>query len=106
MNEKQTLLPVTLQVLKDKFDQAPSGSCVPDPEYDFDAEMTLLLAEGLNAEDILVVRCPSCGQMTYYNGGFTANCSCCGYYNLADLSNEAVTLADWWDSLLANDVLW
>jgi len=105
MDESQAL-PVTLQVLKDQFDQAPPGPYVPDPEYDFDAEMTALLADGLSAEEILVVRCPSCGQMTYYDGGFTANCACCGHYNLADLSDEAVTLADWWDSLLANDILW
>jgi len=98
-------LPITLQIIKDELDQTATGPYVPDPGYDFDMEMSQLLAEGLSAEEILVVRCPSCGQMTYYDGGFTADCACCGYYNLADLSEEAVTLADWWEIRL-EDVLW
>jgi len=98
-------LPITLQIIKDELDQTATGPCVPDPDYDFDTEMAQLLAEGLSAEEILVVRCSACGQMTYYDGGLTANCFCCGYYNLADLSEEAVTLADWWESCL-EDVLW
>jgi len=99
-------LPITLQLIKDNLDQTATGPYIPDPDYDFDMEMTRLLAKGLSAEEILVVRCPTCGQMTYYDGGLTADCSCCGYYNLADLSEEAVTLADWWESCLEEDVLW
>jgi len=103
---KKQLLPITLQLIKDELDQTLSGPYVPDPDYDFDTEMAQLLAEGLSAEEILVVGCPGCGQMTYYDGGFTADCACCGYYNLADLSDEAVTLADWWEGCLEKDVLW
>lgn len=105
MSDEQRL-PITLQIIKDELDQMTTPYGVPDPDYDFDTEMAQLLAEGLDAEEILVVRCPTCGQMTYYDGGFTANCSCCGHYNLADLSDEAVTLADWWESCLEDNVLW
>lgn len=96
MDERHTL-PITLQVLKDAMDVMMDGrQFVPDPEYDFNASISELLGEGLRADEILVLRCPACGEVTYYNGGFTASCECCGYYNLADLSEEAVTLADWW----------
>ena len=77
MSDEQRL-PITLQLIKDKLNQMPSGQYVPRLKYDFDAEMVQLLTEGLSAEEILIVKCPSCGQMTYYNGGFTADCSCCG----------------------------
>lgn len=92
-----SLLPITLQMLKDEMDRMAEGQKPkPDPDYDFDAEMNELLAEGREPHDILIIQCPACTHPSYYNEGFTASCHCCGYYNLADYSDEAVTLADWW----------
>ena len=94
---EEPLLPVTLQILKDQFDRMAEGKKPePDPSYDFDAEMNELLAEGRTADDILIIWCPACANPSYYNEGFTASCHCCGFYNLADCSDEAMTLADWW----------
>lgn len=95
-------LPMGLQVIKDHFDslfldQSPSA----DPDYNLDKfiEDLGLLEQGLSAEDILVIDCPHCGQPSYYDGGVTDFCSCCGAYNLADLSSEAYTLTDYWATL-------
>ena len=94
---EEPLLPITLEILKDQFDRMAEGQRPePDPSYDFDAEMGELLAEGRPADDILVIWCPICANPSYYNGGFTASCHCCGFYNLADLSDDAMTLTDWW----------
>lgn len=49
-------------------------------------------------EEILIIDCPRCGAPSFYDGGFTDFCSCCGYYNLADHSDEAITLLDHWES--------
>lgn len=95
--EEAPLLPVTLQILKDQFDHMAEGQKPePDPDYDFTAEMNELLAERGMADDILIIVCPACANPSYYSGGFTASCHCCGFYNLADYSEEAMTLADWW----------
>lgn len=59
-------------------------------------EMRELMADGRDPDDILIIVCPACGEPSYYNQGFTASCHCCGYYNLADCSEEAMTLVDWW----------
>ena len=95
------MLPITLQRIKDEFDAlADSSMCQPDPQYNFDTEMSQLMREeGLTADQILVIRCPHCGRPSYYSGGFTDCCACCGFYNLADYSDEAMTLDDYWWAL-------
>lgn len=90
-------LPITLQIIKDEFDRMAEGQKPEiDPDYDFDADVGELMSEGRTPEDIMVIWCPACAQPSYYNEGFTASCHCCGFYNLADHSEEAMTLADWW----------
>jgi len=76
-----------------------------DPNYDFEAAMASLISEeGLTSDQILVIHCPRCGQPSYYSGGFTASCACCGFYNLADYSDDAVTLADYWSQAIWEEI--
>lgn len=50
-------------------------------------------------EDILIIDCPGCGHRTYYDGGFTDCCKCCGWYNIADHSDDAYTYYDYIDGI-------
>jgi len=53
--------------------------------------------ERITPYDILIIDCHRCGAPSPYDGGFTDHCKCCGYYNLADWSEEAITLEDHWE---------
>lgn len=55
--------------------------------------------ERVTPTDILIIDCPRCGAPSYYDGGFTDFCSCCGFYNLADYSDDAYLLSDYWDAI-------
>jgi endogenous inhibitor of DNA gyrase (YacG/DUF329 family) len=55
------------------------------------------IREGKHAEEIWLVDCPYCGIPSYWNQGSHASCHKCGA-NLSDLTDEAYTLADFWDS--------
>lgn len=96
-------LPITLALIKASFDQESEqvnpDEYVPDPDYDLDQYIRELglLKQGLRPEDILAIDCPHCGAASYYDGGFTDTCSCCGFYNLANYSDEAYTLLDYWE---------
>jgi hypothetical protein len=99
VDEEEPVLPVTLQLIKDEFDRTADNSrCNPDPNYDLENYLkdVGLPSDTTPADEVLVIDCPHCGRASFYNGGFTASCSCCGYYNLADHSDEAYTLADYW----------
>lgn len=94
------MLPITLQLIKDRWDRdADNSRCVPDPDYDLFKHIKELGLAQEPAEEILVIDCPLCGRPSYYDGGFTDTCSCCGYYNLADHSDEAYTLVDYYEML-------
>lgn len=66
-------------------------------EWDLEKHLSELGLDKTKPEEILIVDCPRCGAPSFYNGGFTDSCSCCGYYNLADYSEEAITLLDHWE---------
>lgn len=101
MKEQNSRLPITLQILKDEFDEmADNSKCKPDPNYDLLECLEELFGDELWIMDdkILIIQCPNCGEWSYYNGGFTDSCSCCRFYNLADYSDEAITLWDYMTS--------
>ena len=106
LDDEHGPLPLSLQIIKDIWDeQADNSDCEPDPDYDLFKHIKKL---GLAQEppvDILVIDCPLCHRPSYYDGGFTDTCSCCGYYNLADHSDEAYTLADYYEELAAAEEL-
>lgn len=62
---------------------------------DNDPNIQELLSEGVSADDILLIDCPYCGAPSYYSGGFTSGCVWCGT-ELAEYSDEAYTLGDFW----------
>jgi hypothetical protein len=47
------------------------------------------------AREILVIDCGSCGNQSYYDGGFTCGCEHCGA-SIDQLSDEAYSLEDSW----------
>ena len=99
MKKNKLNLPITLQVLKDIFDEeADNSKCRCNPEYDLLNYLSELFGKDLLKEshEILVMSCPKCGHWTYYDGGFTDTCKCCGYYNIADYSDDAITLDDYY----------
>lgn len=99
IEDEEPVLPITLQLCKDHFDKEMDNTlCKEDPDYDLEKHLANLglPSKDTPAEDILVIDCPHCGAASYYNCGFTDTCSCCGYYNLADHSEEIYTLLDYW----------
>ena len=61
-----------------------------------DPNVLAALREGRQGYDILLIECPVCGTYSYYNKGFHASCFSCGE-DLSDLTDEAVTLWDYWE---------
>lgn len=54
------------------------------------------LKELRDPSDIYVIECPDCGSTSYWNQGQHARCYVCKV-DLSDLTDEAITLADYWD---------
>lgn len=69
-----------------------------DPDHDPDVQE--MLADGVPADEILLLDCPYCGGISYYSGGFTSGCTWCGL-DIADFSDDAYSLADYWGRDLA-----
>jgi len=80
----------------------PNERC---PGYDFDALMAWLVGNGLDPEKIEVIECPDCGVMTYVALRDDPGCVCCGH-PLARHRERAVSLAEYWEGVLSEDVLW
>jgi hypothetical protein len=78
------------------------GRC---PGYDFDALMAWLVGNGTSPEEIRVIECPDCGTMTYVQPVDDPWCVCCSY-PLENHLEKAVSLAEYWERLLSEDVLW
>ena len=66
-------------------------------EWSLEKHLAELGLDISNSSDIYIIDCPRCAAPSYYDGGFTDFCSCCGYFNLADHSEEAMTLSDHWE---------
>jgi len=100
IEEPEPNLPITLALAKREFEKMVDNSqCKADPDYDLEKHLEKLglLSQDKPADEILIIDCPHCGAASYYDGGFTDTCSCCGYYNLADFSDDAYTLMDYWE---------
>jgi len=74
-----------------------------DETYDLDAVLAWLLGNGFSAEDIRLATCSKCGELTPYAGKESRCCAC------RVVMGEVVgtmSLAEYWESQLENDVLW
>lgn len=69
------------------------GGC--DPGYSFDGVVARAVADGLDAEHIMVIECSICHHWVLLPENVDT-CMCCGYVRLGDEREKAISLAEYW----------
>lgn len=64
---------------------------------DEDETVVAALREGRHADDIYLMDCPYCGEVSYWNQGSHFTCRACGSHKGTN-TEETYTLADYWET--------
>ena len=90
-------IPMTVVQLQKYFEDFQYSEYVVDPTYNLTKYLKKLglpnAATGVY--DVLVIDCPRCGRASYYDGSPFDCCKACSYWNLANHSDCAYTLAEY-----------